>query len=665
MTGFVNVLLRDECPHELRGLIFGGTLIALSKKSGGLRPIAIGYVWRRLAAKCANSYALKRLDEFFAPLQVGIATPGGGEAAVHAARAFIKTMPPDHIFIKLDFANAFNTMRRDVMLQAVRETIPELYAFIHQAYSAESVLQFGSFEVRSQMGPQQGDPLGPLLFCLPLQPALRSMSSSFRLGYLDDISLGGRPEDVRHDLAIITELEETLGIRLNRQKCEILSDNETPVNGFNDFQQRNRESMILLGAPLFKGKALDEALQDHLDSMNQAVNNLMDLPTHGALVLLRSCFGAPRITYLLRSAQCWGHPLLEAIDNQMRLGLEAIINIKLDDIQWKQATLPIRVGGLGIRRVTMLASSAYLASAASTRNLVAAILDGREWTDDLLEEILQTRSTSMPSGEESTICSQKAWEKPLIDLDRSEVWTSLSDPLNRARLGAVSFPHAGDWLYTIPITACGLCLSNEAVRVAIGLRLGLNICVPHQCQCGETTDQGGHHGLVCKQSAGRASRHFTMNDVIWRALQRADTPSTKEPPGMFRSDGKRPDGATLIPWSRGKYIAWDATSVHTCAASYVHLTSTTPGGAAELAAARKTAKYATLPASHSFVPIALETLGPINEEGTEFLTELGRRLTVASGDPLETRHLYQRLSICTQRYNAVAFRGTFAELADF
>ena len=88
----------------------------------------------------------------------------------------------------------------------------------------------------------------------------------------------------------------------------------------------------------------------------------------------------------------------------------------------------------------MLASSAYLASAASTRNLGAAILDGREWTDDMSEEILQTRSTTMPSGEESTICSQKAWERPLTDLDRSEVWTSLSDPLNRARLGAVSSP---------------------------------------------------------------------------------------------------------------------------------------------------------------------------------------------------------------------------------
>ena len=93
------------------------------------------------------------------------------------------------------------------------------------------------------------------------------------------------------------------------------------------------------------------------------------------LLLLRSCFGAPKLTYLLRSAPCWGHPFLEKIDIQMRHGLERILNIELNDTQWLQATLPIRDGGLGVRRVTMLASSAFLASAASTKTLGAAILD--------------------------------------------------------------------------------------------------------------------------------------------------------------------------------------------------------------------------------------------------------------------------------------------------
>src|SRR6218665_974523 len=82
-------------------------------------------------------------------------------------------------------------------------------------------------------------------------------------------------------------------------------------------------------------------------------------------------------------------------------------------------------------------------------------------------------------------------------------------------------------------------------------------------------------------------------------------PSSKEPPGLIRTDGKRPDGATLIPWSRGRYLAWDATAIHTSASSYIHLTASMTGGAAEQAAERKRAKYENLPA-HDFTPLAIE-----------------------------------------------------------
>ena len=150
----MNVMIRSECPREIRELIFVGTLIALSKKSGGLRPIAIGYVWR---SKCTNEYLFcDQVGAVFAPNHLGIAsTSGEGEAAVHAARSFVKRMQEKQIFVKLDIANAFNSMRRDL-----------LYAFIHQAYSQEFNVQCGD----SWCG------LGTvnrwrlcLLFCLPLQ----------------------------------------------------------------------------------------------------------------------------------------------------------------------------------------------------------------------------------------------------------------------------------------------------------------------------------------------------------------------------------------------------------------------------------------------------------------------------------------------------------------
>jgi hypothetical protein len=55
LTAFVNTVLQGSCPAEIIPVMFGGRLIALSKPSGGIRPIAVGYTLRRLISKCANT----------------------------------------------------------------------------------------------------------------------------------------------------------------------------------------------------------------------------------------------------------------------------------------------------------------------------------------------------------------------------------------------------------------------------------------------------------------------------------------------------------------------------------------------------------------------------------------------------------------------------------
>ena len=109
----------------------------------------------------------------------------------HAARRFLENMPNDEVLVKLNFCNAFNTIRRDAVLNAVSAKLPELYRFCHTAYGGTSLLQFGEHSTNSAEGVQQGNPLGPLLFCLTVQPLLNSLSSKLRLGYLDDVTLGG------------------------------------------------------------------------------------------------------------------------------------------------------------------------------------------------------------------------------------------------------------------------------------------------------------------------------------------------------------------------------------------------------------------------------------------------------------------------------------------
>jgi len=53
-----------------------------------------------------------------------------------------------------------------------------------------------------------------------------------------------------------------------------------------------------------------------------------------------------------------------------------------------------------------------------------------------------------------------------------------------------------------------------------------------------------------------------------------------------------------------------------------------------------------------FEPIAVETMGVFNGSAIPLLNDLGRRISSISGDTRETSHLYQRVSVLMQRFNA-------------
>jgi len=65
---------------------------------------------------------------------------------------------------------------------------------------------------------------------------------------------------------------------------------------------------------------------------------------------------------------------------------------------------------------------------------------------------------------------------------------------------------------------------------------------------------GGERVNVCKHVLGIAAHRQALSDVLPRAFSSPGIPVAKEPPGLFHTDGKRPDYITLLPWKAGKSV---------------------------------------------------------------------------------------------------------------
>ena len=135
----------------------------------------------------------------------------------------------------------------------------------------------------------------------------------------------------------------------------------------------------------------------------------------------------------------------------------------------------------------------------------------------------------------------------------------------------------------------------------------------------------GTHGLSCKLGTGRLARHQQLNDLVWRALERASIPSCREPRNLLRDSELRPDGLTLIPWKEGKCLTWDVTVADTLAATYVSATSVKAGEVITLSNPRSkpVQTLALCPQKYRFdhITSVLSELYVLSESDFQFDTE--------------------------------------------
>ena len=146
----------------------------LIKNGGGVRPIAVGEVLRRLTSKLASSAVRHTAVEHLSHLQVGVGIKNGTEAIIHAVNNLLSNEEycRNNVLLKVDLSNAFNCISRATIFQEVQNICPFFSPWVEYCYSTSPLLFVENETILSGAGVQQGDPLGPLPFAIALQHLL-------------------------------------------------------------------------------------------------------------------------------------------------------------------------------------------------------------------------------------------------------------------------------------------------------------------------------------------------------------------------------------------------------------------------------------------------------------------------------------------------------------
>ncbi|KAD7117211.1 hypothetical protein E3N88_04479 [Mikania micrantha] len=126
ITEVVNLWLGGSCPKVLAEFVASAPLTPLLKPDKGIRPIAVGGIWRRLVSKVAMKKVGKEMTQYLGDYQFGVGVPNGAEAVLHSANRFLNSFHADGslALLTVDFSNAFNTVDRTTFLQEFNKEIP-------------------------------------------------------------------------------------------------------------------------------------------------------------------------------------------------------------------------------------------------------------------------------------------------------------------------------------------------------------------------------------------------------------------------------------------------------------------------------------------------------------------------------------------------------------
>ena len=313
--------------------------------------------------------------------------------------------------------------------------------------------------------------MAPISFALAIQEVISRLTCPFNVWFLDDGTFGGNLDQALGDLSVVSQQFADLGLQLNPAKCEITvlggpssAAHQYAIGRAGEIMPNIRETSLgnlsLLGSPLGTN-SMESSEHACVERVKMICQRLAPLDAHWALFFLSRYVSAPRVNYLLRVSPMYrADEALLIIDGCVRHTLSERINVNLSDDAWKQASLPVRFGGLGVRSVASLALPCFLASTHSSQALVASILEHSGVSPDpdyslaALEDFRERYNDPvLPIGD--ALCRQQEWDGITCRYQLDRMLHSAKQ-VHRARLLAASSLHSGSWLmpHLFPASGC-------------------------------------------------------------------------------------------------------------------------------------------------------------------------------------------------------------------
>ena len=603
-TALVNMLARGDAPTSLAPFLAGGNLTALPKKDNGVRPVAVGEVWRRLTAKCLCNEYKEQITAHFFPQQIGVGQPLGTEIGLETARQWCSRHhdSPSSVFVKVDFTNAFNCVNRQAFLEQCRHHFPGLSRWAEWCYGQPSNLYFGAHTLISERGVQQGDPLGPMFFSLALQPLLLQLHEGISdeglqlvFSFLDDLVLAGEQHAVAGAFHAFKSSALNIGLEFNTSKCEVIpaaGDKATLDHGLfpSDITFRDEGNFELLGGPIGTEEFCNSHTQERVDKALVLLKALGELPDpQVALTLLRQCAAFSKLVYSLRVVPHKSHiKALENYDNAVRDCFDSFMCCSLSDEEWSLARLSTKMGGLGLRSSAEHSPAAFISSQAACRELCSKLdpkyrSDYESTKSHIVSAIRDFNSAVNPEqrleGNVIEQCPRQQTLSQAIDTySLSLMQEAVKEDVSfQAHLNHTTASGAGSWLNILPSKALRTNADPLLYRTMIQrwLRVPILESETHCPYCDEIVNNYADHCLTCSCGGDRTKRHNLLrNEIFFFCSSSGLNPELERPGlllqqrphvGIYCEDGsstdndnrRRPADIYLPRWRRGIPAALD------------------------------------------------------------------------------------------------------------